>query len=114
MKLDIKLDPQDIEEIAQRLADIILKSFMEVESPYKPPETHPEKSPAEKIWTRPDGEWWNVKEVAKIIGISPQTLANWRFTGRGPTYQKVGKRILYPRADLLEFMNSFPKIRRRE
>jgi len=114
MKLEIKLDPQDIEEIAQRLADIILRSFMEVESRFKPPQIPSEKPSAEKTWKMPDGEWWNDKQVAKVIGIAVTTLRNWRSVGKGPTYQKIGGRVLYPRADVLKFMDSFPKIRRAE
>ena len=114
MKLEIKLDRQDIEEIVHTLADIILRSFMEVESRFRPLQAFPDKSPTEKTSKIPNGEWWNEKEVAKVIGISVQTLRNWRFSGRGPTYQKIGRRVLYPRADLLEFMSSFPKIKRRD
>jgi len=67
-KIEIKLDPQDIEKIAQRLADIILRSFMEVESRYRLPRTHPEKPPAEKTWKMPDGSF----SYSQHGGISPQ------------------------------------------
>ena len=30
----------------------------------------------------------------------PQTLAHWRSQGRGPTYVKVGGRVVYRGADL--------------
>ena len=32
--------------------------------------------------------------------ISVRTLANWRTTGQGPKYVKVGGRVLYRAADL--------------
>ncbi|MBM4402649.1 MAG: helix-turn-helix domain-containing protein [Candidatus Cloacimonetes bacterium] len=54
------------------------------------------------------------KQVAKVIGIAVTTLRNWRSMGKGPTYQKIGGRVLYPRKGVLEFMNSFPKIKRRD
>jgi hypothetical protein len=114
MKLEIKLEPQDIEEIAQRLADIILRSFMEVEARIRLPQTPPERPPAEKTWKIPDGEWWSEKDVAKLTGISVHTIRQWRFARKGPTYQKIGRRILYSRTDVMEFMNSFPKIKGRE
>lgn len=28
--------------------------------------------------------------------VSQQTLANWRSQGRGPTYVKIGRKVLYP------------------
>lgn len=28
--------------------------------------------------------------------IKRQTLANWRSKGQGPSYQKIGGRVLYP------------------
>jgi len=114
MKIEIKLDPEDVEEIAQRLADIILRSFLEVESRIRPPQASPERPPIEKSWRMPDGEWWSDKEVAKVIGVAVHTLRQWRFAGKGPNYQKIGRRVLYSRSDVLEFMNSFPKIKRRE
>ena len=114
MKLEIKLDHQDIKEIAQSLAGLVSNSFMEkIEAQIKAQNPY-ENQPAEKVWKMPDGEWWNDKEVAKVIGVAVHTLRQWRFAGKGPTYQKIGRRVLYPRKGVLEFMNSFPKIRRRD
>jgi hypothetical protein len=114
VKVEIKLDPEDMEEIAQRLADIILRSFLEVESRIKPRQPPAERPLPEKTWKIPDGEWWSEKEVSRVANISIQTLRNWRFAGKGPTYQKVGRRVVYQRSDVLEFMNSFPKVKRRD
>lgn len=30
------------------------------------------------------------KEAAEYLGYAPQTLAGWRFQGRGPRYLKLG------------------------
>lgn len=114
MKLEIKLDPQDIEEIAQRLADKISQSLMEIESRIRKSQAPAERPPTKKIRKMPDGEWWNDKQVAKVIGIAVTTLRNWRSAGKGPTYQKIGGRVLCPKADVMEFMKSFPKITRIE
>ena len=114
MKLEIKLDPQDIKEIAQRLADLVSNSFMENIGAQIKAQNSCEKQSAEKVWKMPDGEWWNDKQVAKVTGIAVTTLRNWRCMGKGPTYQKIGGRVLYPRTGVMEFMNSFPKIRRRD
>lgn len=37
---------------------------------------------------RPPWDFMSSKEVAEITGVSPQSLANWRFRGKGP--QSVG------------------------
>jgi excisionase family DNA binding protein len=33
-------------------------------------------------------------ELAKILGISEQTLRQWRINGKGPPYIKIGQRII--------------------
>ena len=38
--------------------------------------------------------------AAKILGLKPQTLRNWRFQMRGPAYSKLGKRVVYSLQDL--------------
>ncbi|QKW10871.1 helix-turn-helix domain-containing protein [Streptomyces sp. NA04227] len=47
-------------------------------------------------------------EAGKIMGVSPQTLANWRWQGIGPTYVKLtpgrGGRIRYTRASVDAWM----------
>src|SRR5512139_2624131 len=101
MKLEIKLDAQDIKEIAQKLADIVSNSFLEKIEARVKAQNPCEKQPAEKVWKMSDGEWWNDKQVAKVTGIAVTTLRNWRSFGKGPTYQKIGKRLLYPKADVL-------------
>ena len=56
MKLEIKLDPQDIKEIAQRLADIVSNSFMEkIEARIKA-QNSCKRQPAEKVWKMPEGQ----------------------------------------------------------
>jgi hypothetical protein len=30
------------------------------------------------------------EEFAAMIGLSPRTIANWRSTGKGPPYLKIG------------------------
>lgn len=32
--------------------------------------------------------------------IKRQTLANWRSKGQGPSYQKIGGRVLYPLSEI--------------
>ena len=49
----------------------------------------------------------NEKEVAKITGVSPSCLSNWRRDGIGIPYKKMnGKRgkVMYPKRDLAEWI----------
>lgn len=45
------------------------------------------------------------KEAARLMRMSHRTLEDWRLTGDGPPYLKVGRRVLYRLADLLEFLD---------
>lgn len=38
--------------------------------------------------------------------ISPRTLANWRVTGSGPRFVKIGGRVMYRQADVLAWENA--------
>ncbi|MCG3690323.1 helix-turn-helix domain-containing protein [Aliarcobacter butzleri] len=52
----------------------------------------------------------NQSQTSSLLGLSNSTLTNWRSTGVGLEYIKVGKgkrnRILYLKTKLLEFLNS--------
>jgi predicted DNA-binding transcriptional regulator AlpA len=52
---------------------------------------------AERLLTRP--------EAGGMLGVAPQTLANWRSMGRGPRCVIVGSRsIRYRLSDLIAYM----------
>lgn len=51
---------------------------------------------------RPLGE----KEVAELLGVSPNTLKHWRWVGRGPRYLKLVSKVAYRRQDLDEWINA--------
>lgn len=38
--------------------------------------------------------------AAKLIGVAPETLVQWRYQKRGPCFLKVGRLVWYRRADL--------------
>lgn len=50
------------------------------------------------------------EEAAIYLGLSPQTLANWRVRGLGPVYSRLGgtgrPRIVYLVEDLDAFLRS--------
>lgn len=35
--------------------------------------------------------------------VKAKTLANWRSSGEGPTFQKIGNRIAYPMSSIIEY-----------
>lgn len=45
--------------------------------------------------TRIDSPYKTVAEAAEFLRLSRQTLNNMRSSGRGPSYHRHGRRILY-------------------
>jgi predicted DNA-binding transcriptional regulator AlpA len=46
------------------------------------------------------------REAARLVGLSESTLAKLRLNGNGPTYCKLGRRVVYRPADLEEWLQS--------
>jgi predicted DNA-binding transcriptional regulator AlpA len=46
------------------------------------------------------------KFVSGFIGVSPQTLANWRHLQKGPRYVKSGRLVRYSISDVLAYMEA--------
>ena len=64
----------------------------EYENVKKPPAT-----PTPKVMTS--------QQAAEYLGINPQTLGIWRCTGRYPLpFVKVGRKVVYDKADLDKFI----------
>ncbi|WBU54162.1 AlpA family transcriptional regulator [Paracoccus sp. SCSIO 75233] len=52
-------------------------------------------------------EWQCPRTAAKYLDSTPDTLADWRFKGKGPTFKRVGKRMVrYRKADLDDWMEA--------
>jgi len=45
-------------------------------------------------------EWLTTAEAARLIGLSPNTLRDYRAKGRGPRYHKRGHAVFYHSSDL--------------
>lgn len=48
-------------------------------------------------------------EAARIIGIAPKTLVNWRNRGKGPAYVRLGEKhspVMYRVSDLESWIDS--------
>lgn len=42
----------------------------------------------------------SAREAASRLGLEPGTLANWRWSGQGPRFVKIGGRVRYRLSDL--------------
>ena len=47
----------------------------------------------------------NEEEGSRVLGISTQTMRNWRHVGKGPPYIKLGRIVRYKLQDLLDYMD---------
>lgn len=46
----------------------------------------------------------STKELAKILGVSPSSIDNWRKQGISIDYIEIGSRILFPKRAIAEFL----------
>jgi predicted site-specific integrase-resolvase len=44
------------------------------------------------------------RDLADRAGIAPSTLSTWRATGVGPRFVKIGRKVLYPKEEVLRCM----------
>jgi len=56
------------------------------------------------------GDYLTAEEAASYLRLAPATLANWRSSGCGPSYLKLGARVVYRRRDL----DAWAEARKRE
>jgi len=55
------------------------------------------------------GDYVSTDEAARILGVSRQTLCNWRWKRQGPRIHRIGARLIrYHRADLAAFAAGDP------
>ena len=47
---------------------------------------------------------WDTDEAAAFLRISPRPLLSWRSRGMGPTYVKVGRRVVYLQRDIVAWL----------
>jgi hypothetical protein len=51
-------------------------------------------------------EFWNPGVTARVLDISPVSLSRYRMLGTGPRYHKVGRKVLYLKADVIAYVNA--------
>lgn len=49
-------------------------------------------------------------EAAAYLGLSPNTLNRWRYSGGGPVYHKLGRAVRYTKRDLHEFLRRSERV----
>lgn len=69
-------------------------SILEVRMMTTPPSLYPDIEHLRAVSER---------EAVAILGLSLQTMRNWRHLGRGPRYCKYGRAVRYLLADLLDW-----------
>ena len=53
----------------------------------------------------PAPDYLTVEETAAMLRTPRSQLDQWRHFRKGPPYVKLRKRVLYPRADLLKWLD---------
>lgn len=48
-------------------------------------------------------EWLTTREAARLLGLTPDTLRDYRAKGRSPRFYKRGHFVFYSRADLRDW-----------
>lgn len=61
---------------------------------------HPTKSQAELLAEARTATNLNTEQAAAYLGMSPNTLHRWRWSGEGPRFRKFGRSVRYARTDL--------------
>ena len=51
-------------------------------------------------------DYMTTHEVAELLRTSPESVRFWRHVGKGPKSFKVGRRVLYDRRDVHEFIEA--------
>lgn len=47
-----------------------------------------------------DADWLTLENFAREVGVSVQTVYNWRAQGHSPRAHKIGRRLLFRRQDI--------------
>jgi excisionase family DNA binding protein len=52
------------------------------------------------------GEFMRTSELAEYLRVPEGTLRYWRYMRRGPRSVRLGRRVVYRRADVEDWINS--------
>lgn len=51
-------------------------------------------------------KWLSSGEVAEMLGVTQRTVENWRGSGKGPAYARIGSNIRYREEDVLAWVEA--------
>ena len=49
-------------------------------------------------------DYWTPEDLAAFLSVTLETLKKWRSIGRGPAFVKMGRRPMYPKQDVLDWI----------
>ncbi|MBA3007771.1 MAG: helix-turn-helix domain-containing protein [Proteobacteria bacterium] len=52
------------------------------------------------------GENLKTEEAAAFLQVKPATLEQWRWSGKGPLFVKLGRAVIYRKSDLDDFVSA--------
>ena len=58
------------------------------------------------VASSPIVEFFTTNEAASLLRLAPRTLERFRLEGTGPTFRKLGRRVLYKHCDLMTWADS--------
>lgn len=50
-------------------------------------------------------QYYDIEETAQLLHISTQTLRRWNRENRGPTFARIGRKIVYSQKAITNFFN---------
>ncbi len=53
-----------------------------------------------------DQKFMTTDEVATLVRSTPQTVKWWRHVKQGPTWFRIGRRVLYAETDVLAWLDA--------
>ena len=69
------------------------------------PKTHSKQSPP-PLQSPPPQINLRTCEAATYLNVRPATLNQWRWTGQGPNYVKIGRSVRYRITDLEKYLEA--------
>lgn len=93
----IDLPSLEFREIAQRIAFWRPRSWMPILSLPSAEPGVPAPVYSNEQLLKPDA-------ASRVLCVATKTLAQWRVSGNGPRFSKIGRSVVYKHADLMELV----------
>lgn len=63
-----------------------------------------------KFWAAPEQALFNQKAIAKVLCCSTAWLERGRWAGYGPVFRKIGRRVIYTKHDVVDWLNRHQRV----